>query len=500
MEHTSLAYALDPDAPSDDLTPPAHAPVTTIRRESPTSSFAAAAQGLLRTISTGWPAPRERRSPVDPRGVALTLVVLALLLAGASQASAQELRFAGAAVHLDDTNAQTDAELDLLRAAGANAVRVDANWGQIERLGDDLYNPAQIGTGSLDCDAAPAALDHAVCSAAARGIEPLLVLYWTPTWARSPLCRHHSCAPAEAREYGEVAAHLAERYSGRLAGIEIWNEPNSTTFMQNGELSSDPATVRARNLARLTRAAWKAVHALPEREMRTRIVSGGLATASDVSFLRKLYRVRPTIRGHYDAISIHPYSGRFSPYDLRKDGSGRVDGPSKEGSAGRRHPYPSQKSKPGGSFVGTVRAIHGVMRSEDDRDRELWLTEFGWGTCTGAPDAAAAPSSVRPQVRDRRVGSKCLSQDPQLSAAAAVAEAERAQARYTRQAFTLLRRRLPYVDAAFVYELRNSNTPSPAQERDGNCWLCRLGLVTGDFRAKPGFRAFSRALEATLER
>lgn len=408
-------------------------------------------------------------------------------------APADDLQFGGAQLHLGpEPNSDTDSELRLLREAGANAFRIDAIWSAIETQGDNVYNKAVIGSGPLNCAEArqstAAELDHAVCEAAARGLKPLLTLFTTPRWARQASCvDDNDCAPQSPREYGEIARHLAQRYAGMLAGIEIWNEPDCCGFLIGGDDS-----FKAQKVASMTRQAYYQIHTLPAAQ-QTRIVTGALEGA-DAEFLRKMYDARHSIDGYFDAISFHPYGNRFSPYDPRDGESGLLDGPLDDPAELWDHPYPDKDyGSPEYSFISGIPAIRNLMVARGDGAFPIWITEFGWSTCT-AVNPTAPYSSNNDADHPQNTDYGCLSQDPQLSALQATADAENRQGRYIRQAFQILDERYDYVNAAFLYELRNSGRPSSGHPAEANCRECQFGVVHQDFAKKPGYSALQLGL------
>lgn len=406
------------------------------------------------------------------------MALAALAAALAMPVRAVALDFAGAGVQTDSNPAELERDLDGLAATGANAVRLAVRWEDIEPDVDGIYDTTVVGAAELDCDSAYATLDRAICESSERGLGVVLLLNGTPSWARTPFCREALCAPADAGEYGEMAAELARRYSGMLLGLEVWNEPNTSRFLADGDGTSQALEIKAQRIAELAQATWRSIEALPPRE-QTRVILAGLASTGDIEFLELLYDSSPSIAGHFDAISTHPYSSRFAP--------------------GERRPNVEDGEPADRSFVAGMEDTYAVMRAHGDGDRSIWLTEFGWSTCTAVEQTPAppAPFSVpKPQVIDPQ----CLSQDATLSVAGASAAAQARQAIYIAQAFDLLQERFPYVEGATIYQWRNAANPSSGQRRDANCWECQLGLLDGGFEPKLGYHTFATAVGAALDR
>ena len=177
--------------------------------------------------------------------------------------------------------------------------------------------------------------------------------------------------PSAARDYGDIARFVASRYGSRLAGLEVWNEPNHPGFLSG----SDPATT----YVKIVKAANAAVNAV---NPRLPVVAGGLSGA-DRSFLEALYR--RGMRGHYDVLSIHPYNGAHAPETKMK--------------------YPSWE------FLGGIKHIRAAQNAVGDK-APLWLSEFGWNT-SSLRNAAPWENGVDEQTQaDHLAGAFRLLADP----------------------------------------------------------------------------------------
>jgi hypothetical protein len=120
------------------------------------------------------------------------------------------------------------------------------------------------------------------------------------------------------------------------------------------------------------------------------------------------------------------------------------------------HPY-ADGAAPGDtsvthSFLGGIEAMHAAQQSAGDGTPE-WVTEFGWPTGTSRG-----------------------------------ANSEQQQAEYTEQAFALLGK-LPYVQGATIYELRDMKTDAANPEDN-------FGMVRQDFSQTPAYAALGRAMHA----
>lgn len=113
-----------------------------------------------------------------------------------------------------------DEALDLGAAAAPGLSRVgDVAWSDLQPTQGGPYQWQLL-----------APLERRVAAVRARGMEPLVVVQWSPVWAR--VYPQYECGPIKPEAYADFAAFLtalAERYSGGAFQVrywEIWNEPD----------------------------------------------------------------------------------------------------------------------------------------------------------------------------------------------------------------------------------------------------------------------------------
>lgn len=237
------------------------------------------------------------------------------------------------AVRYGQVSAAQDAEL--AAGAGANVERVTLDWRWLQPT------PGQWNWQSYD----------AIYSAlTARGIRPVFILLFAPSWAladpaacnqwaadcRYPPGRNHD------EDWRELARRVAERYPG-AAGIEIWNEPNSNRFWQPGP---DPA--RYVELVREGRAGVRAASS-------TIPVVGG--AFNDLSTDRD------------GSLSLSTFAGEF----FRLGGAELSDAVSV-------HAYPWSLSIAAGSVFRTTLDTFQAIASRAGNRRPIWVTETGLST------------------------------------------------------------------------------------------------------------------------
>ena len=194
--------------------------------------------------------------------------------------------------------------------------------------------------------------------------------------------------------------------------FQIWNEPNLPNWWND---RADPA-----EYAHLLKGAARAARlASPEAE----IVMAGIPETrnsrviSIASFLRGVYRV-PGAREAFDYAAVHPYA---------RTPAGVLD---------------------------LVEHTRSIMNASGDRNKKIWVTEFGWATGGGHPDFSV--SFAR-------------------------------QALYLRQTYGALisRRASLGVRGALWYLFRDS---SDLRDSLGG-WQARTGLRTSSGEAKPAWRS-----------
>ena len=244
-------------------------------------------------------------------------------------------------LHMDQTYNGTAsvraAAIAAARSLEADVSRNSLNWAYIEpqRAQMDWRIP-----------------DAVVDDLNAAGIEPLLVLVGSPSWATGvPTTRHgyEFHVPTDElaftnwlEAYRLWAREAALRYRGRVRLWELWNEPNEVYFWK-----PQP------NVERYARW-YTAVHqVIKEVDPEAEVAMGGLAglvagcciTGRD--FLRGLWKlgVRPEI------VNIHPYALKDQAPDQLIVGEGNF---------------------------GDIASIRELMIAHGEGGAKLWVTEWGW--------------------------------------------------------------------------------------------------------------------------
>ncbi|NLD73515.1 MAG: hypothetical protein GX649_12465, partial [Chloroflexi bacterium] len=196
-----------------------------------------------------------------------------------------------------------------------------------------------------------------------------------PRWARPEGERGNPYAPPEdLADYARFVGAFAARYGGRVAGYQIWDQPNISPHWGGGEI--DPA-----EYVEMLRLASDAIRAADPDAV---IVAGGLApnteaggrNMSDVQFLREIYRRGAS--AYFDVVGAKPYGFWSGPYDRRVD--------------------------PGVLNYSRVILLREEMVRRGDGAKPIWGLEAGWAALpadwAGAPPPQGADT---PDVQAQRL-------------------------------------------------------------------------------------------------
>jgi hypothetical protein len=282
--------------------------------------------------------------------------------------------------------------------------------------------------------------DRAIEGASRTGMEVLLTIAGTPSWANGGRGAQH--APSSATTLRQFAYAAARRYSGTfldtasgriLPRVQMWlawNEPNSSLFLQPQfeRVGGKWRMAAPAAYAQICNAVYAGVHAAGGPE---RVACGATAprghndptsarpSIAPLTFLQEAKRMG--LRD-FDAWAHHPYYG--GPWETpatrnvgsRAVGLGDI-----------------------GNLISVVTSLYG--------SKPLWITEYGYQT--KPPDDIFGVSWKK-------------------------------QADYLRQAFEIARSN-PRIDLFTWFMLKDSPSPESWQS----------GLITTDGRKKPAFAVFA---------
>jgi hypothetical protein len=317
--------------------------------------------------------------------------------------------------------------LDLAAQTNAGVIRSTVYWYKVA--------PRRPANGANPFDSAYRwdDLDEFVRNVQFRGMEVLLTIWGTPSWANGG--KGPNYAPKKMGDLTQFARALASRYSGRNPGYpfvrfySVWNEPNLEQFLAP-TYDSKGRPVSPKTYAKLYRAAYSGIKsssssaevAAGETSPRGRDkpspgpIQDSLAPAT---FARLVSKQRPRIR--FDAWAHHPYSVL---------GKG-----------------PLQPARYPNVHLTQLKRFGADLKKWYGRAVPLWITEYGFETKPGEP---------------RGVSSS-------------------AQASYVTQSINIVRR-LPNVEMFIWFIFRDDPTST---------W--QSGLVNRNGTKKPSYTSFSVA-------
>jgi len=257
----------------------------------------------------------------------------------------------GAMIDLDRPDAWIRSTVSTL---GLTVARVSAHW--------DLTEP-EMG-GSYDWTIT----DDNIKSAIRWGLEPVVLIIGTPTWVSEisetdvrflverGIGNFKGIVQPKQRYLGRYTRwvrSLARRYKGRVHYYEYWNEPDGMGWpIIIRDRSGRPVDVQWGGNVTAYAVFLEATYlAIKKVDPSAQVAVGGLESKTE--FLESLYRMG---KGRYfDAVCIHPYGG----------GEEMGHGP------------------PGEALnYDWIDDIRRTMDSFGDREKPIWVTEYGWKAST----------------------------------------------------------------------------------------------------------------------
>lgn len=281
------------------------------------------------------------------------LLVAAALGCVASTAAAAPAKFWG----IVPQAIPSDEQFQRLARGGVESVRIPVGWAHVQ--------PSRGGP--LDW-AGPDAL---IGAASRAGLDVLPFITGAPAWAIQELPvpgtggqlktpGHLPISGSAAGAWKSLLGAAVARYGPNGAfwaanpGIpprpvrawQIWNEPNFKYFLAR------PNPVEYGKLVKLSYGALKAV------DPGAQVILAGLYSrpieaihnykppraffATD--FLEQMYKKVPGLKGKFNGVALHPYTGRYS------------------------------------GLISNVEALRTVLKSNHDAGKGLWITELGWSS------------------------------------------------------------------------------------------------------------------------
>ncbi len=255
----------------------------------------------------------------------------------------------GGLIHKSE--AEIVSQLDGYASLGARWIRFDMSWADVQAGGREMFDWTEY--------------DFIIQEIINRNIKPLVILDWTPNWAKADDCSDDWCPPASMVDFAVFARAATERY--RAYGVrhwEVWNEPNISIFWKP---NPDVAAYASMLIA--------VSGAIKDVDPGAVVLSGGLSPGTGATdgtsitpqdFLRGLYD--NGAKDSFDAFNVHPYC-----YGSDFDCPGTYAASS----------FWSQISE-------TPDSIRAIMIANGDSTKKIWATEFGVPTDGGGGSVSEA--------------------------------------------------------------------------------------------------------------
>jgi len=250
---------------------------------------------------------------------------------------------------------------DQLSELGVGWVKVQVSW-KLYQPGPDQYSDELFGE-----------LDQLVQEAQAHDIAVLLSVSKAPEWSRPTT--ELDGPPLDLALFRQFMQTLARRYQGNVAAYELWNEPNLQREWQGMVLDAAAFVTLIRAGAEGVRAADPTALVISGAPAVTGI-NDGLAAIDDRTYFRAM--LAADVAQVVDGFGVHPY-GWANPPDST------VTNPDPT--------IPSHNNHPSFFFQDTLRDYGALLAEFSLADKQLWVTEFGWGSFAGMgaePPAEAA--------------------------------------------------------------------------------------------------------------
>ena len=313
-----------------------------------------------------------------------------------------------------DFNSKT---IDAVKGAGFNWVRIQIQWKSVEPA-KDQYDPLP--------------LDRIVQQYQGSGVSILASVVKAPDWALDPTGKQ---LLANYSDWEGFTHFLADRYKGKIAAYEIWNEENLASEMGG--------TVRVDDYAHLLQGGYAGIKLADPNAI---VVFGGLTPTGvmnpsiaidDLQYLQQFYQYQNgQYTKYFDVLGMHVSATNNPPDKMYPDDPGTGDW-----------------SNDPSFYFRRAEQLHQVQVQHGDT-RPVWITEFGWTT--------------KNEAKGYEYGADVTPQD---------------QADYLVGAFDWAKKNWPWTTAMFVWNLNYSVVSDPSDEKYP--W----SVVNSDWSPRPAYTA-----------
>lgn len=235
-------------------------------------------------------------------------------------------------------------EIPQLQEMGFGWVKQEFSWRDIEG----------IKKGSYDWWKA----DQIVNAVNAGGLKMVARLDRQPFWSGpEDHIYFDNQPPADFQDFGDFCGDMAERYKGKIAAYQVWNEPNLSR--EWGELPPDPIQYTA-----LLKVCYEAIKSVDPDAI---VISAGLAPTGtqsddvipDTEFLQAMYNAGAA--DYFDVLGLHA-PGYKAPPEVSPDEAATTEAYGMGRWFAFRH----------------VEDMRAIMVANGDSDKQVALMEMGW--------------------------------------------------------------------------------------------------------------------------
>ncbi len=359
--------------------------------------------------------------------------------------SSQPLARSYANVHVGDNHDGYAFNVDAIGLDGGSKDTLfgkvsDAQFGWIrQQVRWSSYEPAkgQFGNNYV------AQLDALINAAAAKGVNVMLSPVSSPDWVGAG-----GGLPKNPQDFADFIGFMANRYKGKVAAYEVWNEQNYA--VETGGQVNVGAYIP------ILKAGYQTLKA---SDPNITVVFGGMTPTGvtghpevaldDAQYLQQIYAINNgEVKKYYDVLGAHPGSN-CNPPDNSYPDNPATNACGTDPDGGRSF------TKDNSFYFKRIVQLRGVMEQNGEAGKKMWLTEFGWDS--------------NPTVVPGYEYSPYVSEDQ--------------QAQYLTHAFDL-GKSYSWMGVMFVWNLNFQVTTSgPSDEKYG--W----GVLHSDWSPRPSYTA-----------
>ncbi len=197
--------------------------------------------------------------------------------------------------------------------------------------------------------------DAIVAAAERHGMSIIARIDQQPSWVAANGPGVNSTPPANMQLFGTFLTAMAQRYKGRIAAYQIWDEPN-LWYEWGGK-----GNVSASAYVGMLKVAYAAIKAADPQaivlggDLTPTGVNDGNIAIDDVDYLKQMYQAGA--KPYFDVMGAH--------------GAGYNHAPDAALGSDPAHPDHS-------FYFRRIEELRAVMEANGDSGKQMWLTEFGW--------------------------------------------------------------------------------------------------------------------------